>query len=91
MHVYLDGSSTISRTHAPLFLALITTLASTGLASIQPWAEDARYWQYRDEPVMLLGASDDDSLFQWPSPRLEAHLDALQSAGANYIRNTMSE
>ena len=82
----------MNRIHPQLSsLILIAILSHMGLASIQPWSEDPRYWQYRGEPVMLLGASDDDSLFQWPSPRLEAHLDALQAVGVNYIRNTMSD
>lgn len=39
--------------------------------------------------MLLLGGSDDDNLFQLP--RLEEHLDAIQAAGGNYIRNTMSD
>ena len=58
---------------------------------IKPYSENPRYWQYRGEPVFLLGASDDDNLFQWPSPDLERHLDAMKAAGANYVRNTMSD
>lgn len=45
----------------------------------------------RGKPVFLLGASDDDNLFQWPSPDLERHLDAMKAVGANYVRNTMSD
>ncbi len=56
---------------------------------IRPWDANPRYWQYRGRPVLLLGASDDDNLFQIPD--LEAHLDAMAAAGANYIRNTMSD
>ncbi|UCE48364.1 MAG: hypothetical protein JSW47_22555, partial [Phycisphaerales bacterium] len=59
--------------------------------SIKPWSENPRYWQYRGKPVFLLGASDDDNLFQWPSPDLERHLDAMRAVGANYVRNTMSD
>ncbi len=33
---------------------------------IQPWSEDARYWQYRGEPVLLVGASNEDNLFNHP-------------------------
>ena len=58
---------------------------------IKPWSENPRYWQYHGEPVFLLGASDDDNLFQWPSPDLEHHLDAMKAVGANYVRNTMSD
>ena len=56
---------------------------------IRPWEKNPRFWQYRGEPVLLLGASDDDNLFQLPD--LEAHLDAIRAAGGNYIRNTMSD
>jgi hypothetical protein len=40
---------------------------------------------------MLLGASSDDNLFQWPEEILIAHLDSMKAAGANYVRNTMSD
>ena len=55
---------------------------------IKPYTENARYWQYKGNPVLLLGATGDDNLFQMSG--LEAHLDLLQSVGGNYIRNTMS-
>ncbi|NOR67603.1 MAG: hypothetical protein GQ528_09635 [Woeseiaceae bacterium] len=58
---------------------------------IKPYSENSRYWQYRGKPLFLLGASDDDNLFQWPSPDLERHLDAMKAVGANYVRNTMSD
>lgn len=60
---------------------------------IQPWKEDPRYWQYQGEPVLLIGASNQDNLFNHPNIRdegLEAHLDEIISAGGNYVRNTMS-
>jgi hypothetical protein len=47
-----------------------------------------QYWEYGGEPVMLLGGSNEDNLFQIPG--LEEHLDLLVSAGGNYVRNTMS-
>jgi len=58
---------------------------------IQPWTENPWYWQYKGEPVMLLGASSDDNLFQWPAEKLIPHLDSMQSVGGNYVRNTMSD
>jgi hypothetical protein len=58
-------------------------------ARIRPWRDNPWYWEYRGAPVLLLGASDDDNLFQ--TPGLEAHLDDMVAAGANYIRNTMSD
>lgn len=56
---------------------------------IQPWAGNPSYWQYRGCPILLLGASKDDNLFQLPD--LKEHLDAMRAVGANYIRNTMSD
>jgi len=56
---------------------------------IQPWPKNPRYWQYRGQPVLLLGGSKDDNLFQIPD--LQEHLDEMARAGANYIRNTMSD
>jgi hypothetical protein len=56
---------------------------------ISPYAANPSYWQYLGQPVLLLGGSKDDSLFQIPD--LEEHLDAMAAAGANYIRNTMSD
>ena len=67
-----------------------TTVAVEGSTnSIQPWAENPRFWQYRGEPIWLLGGTVKDNLFQIPD--LEAHLDLLVEAGGNYIRNTMSD
>ena len=57
-------------------------------ARIKPWTADPRYWQYEVQPVLLLGGTKDDSLFQIPD--LKEHLDLLASVGGNYVRNTMS-
>lgn len=58
---------------------------------IRPWAENAWYWEYGGDPVLLLGGTDDDNLFQWPDEELRAQLDLLVSVGGNYVRNTMSD
>ncbi len=58
---------------------------------IQPWSENPWFWQFKGEPLMLLGASGDDNLFQWPEEILIPHLDSMVSVGANYVRNTMSD
>lgn len=77
---------------------LATALVCLGQAAraddsprIQPWSENPSYWQYKGKPVLLLGASDDDNLFQWPLEKLGPQLDAMVASGANYIRNTMSD
>ena len=55
---------------------------------IQPYPANRFYWQYRGQPVLLLGGSKEDNLFQVPD--LEAQLDLLASVGGNYLRCTMS-
>jgi hypothetical protein len=76
------------------WLVLLNTCASAfatedNAQRIRPWSENPQYWQYKGEPVVLLGGSDDDNLFQLPN--LEEHLDTLGRVGGNYIRNTMSD
>ncbi len=56
---------------------------------IKPWSENPRYWEYKGEPVLLLGGTREDNLFQIPD--LQEQLDLLTSVGGNYIRNTMSD
>jgi hypothetical protein len=65
--------------------------AAQGNASqgIRPWQENPWYWEYRGQPILLLGGSKDDNLFQIPD--LREHLDEMVTVGANYIRNTMSD
>lgn len=56
--------------------------------SIKPYEQNRFYWEYKGEPVLLLGGSVEDNLFQIPD--LEDHLDLLKAAGGNYVRCTMS-
>ncbi|MDF1574072.1 MAG: hypothetical protein P1P86_02630 [Bacteroidales bacterium] len=65
--------------------SVINAQEPTGL---QVSREFPQYWEYHGEPVLLLGGSDEDNLFQLPG--LEEQLDLLLSAGGNYVRNTMS-
>jgi len=55
---------------------------------IQPYAANPFYWQYQGEPVLLLGGSIEDNLYQIDN--VEAHLELLASVGGNYVRCTMS-
>ena len=71
-------------------LASAALAANAGEDRIQPWEEDPRYWQYGGEPVLLLGATDTDALFQWEEDPLVSQLDLLVESGGNYIRNVMS-
>jgi hypothetical protein len=94
-----------SKRSAMLLTVLLTgVLLMTGTARaeaqretdrIKPWPEDPRYWQYRGRPLLLIGASNEDNLFNHPivPPTGEAlpdHLDRMLAAGGNYVRNTMS-
>jgi hypothetical protein len=61
---------------------------------IQPYKQNSYYWQYKGKPVLLLGGSDQDNLFNHPQlggAPLAAQLDRLVAAGGNYVRNTMSD
>jgi len=64
-------------------------IADEDRSGLRPYAANPAYWQYHGRPVMLLGGSDDDNLFQLSG--LRDHLDAMKAAGGNYIRNTMSD
>ena len=55
---------------------------------IQVYKDNPYYWQYKGNPVLPLGGSVEDNLFQIPNIR--EHLDLLKSVGGNYVRCTMS-
>ena len=57
-------------------------------ARIQPWTNNPYYWTYKGKPVLLLGGSSEDNLFQVPD--VAEQLDKLAEAGGNYVRCTMS-
>jgi hypothetical protein len=84
-----------ARPALPAFaISVLLTLVESGLAAenpdrLRPHGEHRFYWQYDGKPVLLLGGSKDDNLFQLPD--LKEHLDAMAAAGANYVRNTMSD
>ena len=79
----------------PLLMPCLLTWIAVGDAAesipLKPWTENAWYWEYHGEPVLLLGGSDDDNLFQWAENDLIQQLDRLSAAGGNVIRNTMSD
>ena len=72
----------------PLILIAITV---SNAFAIEPWNQNRWYWSHHGKPVLLLGGSDDDNLFQWPREKLIPQLDRIVSAGGNVIRNTMSD
>jgi len=93
------GECTIMKTHMEFYHLTLIALAMLAYASslvqsdeagrIKPWSKNPRYWQFKGKPILLLGGSKDDNLFQIPD--LKEHLDAMHAIGANYIRNTMSD
>lgn len=87
---FLRHSRVVTVLSVVLYLTAEPGRTANGSRRIQPYPENPRYWQYQGRPVVLLGASDDDNLFQWHQDRLEKHLDLLASVGGNYVRNTMS-
>ena len=58
--------------------------------SISPYPKNPMYWQYKGEPILLLGGSSNDNIFQQAFIGLDEELDKLASHGGNYIRCTMS-
>ena len=69
-------------------LILNMTVLGVSQTSIQMSDQYPQYWAYKGKPVLLLGGTVEDNLFQIPD--LEAHVDLLKSVGGNYVRNTMS-
>lgn len=71
------------------FLALVfwpmMLLAQSGISISE---DNPRFWSYNGTPVLLLGGSVEDNLFQIEG--LESHLDQMEAVGANYVRCTMS-
>jgi hypothetical protein len=84
--VWVLGAFTVIATAMPAAVVTETD-------RIRPCDVNPSYWQYKSRPVLLLGGSDQDNLFNHPNlgpAGLEAHLDLLASVGGNYVRNTMS-
>jgi len=63
-------------------------MAQKSNGRIRPYEANPFYWQYRDKPVVLLGGSVEDNLFQVPD--IVEQLDTLAACGGNYVRCTMS-
>lgn len=82
------GGHRIAFNHMPTKDFSVSIVSRESPTDIRPCSEYPRYWEYQGSPVVLLGGSKDDNLFQLPD--LREHLDLLASVGGNYIRNTMS-
>ncbi len=55
---------------------------------LKPYGKNPFYWERHGRPLLLVGGSVEDNLFQIPD--LAAHLRLLADTGGNYIRCTMS-
>ncbi len=56
--------------------------------NIKIYKKNPSYFQYKGKPILLIGGSKEDNLFQ--IDKLNSHLDKLKQAGGNYVRCTMS-
>ena len=67
-------------------------VTNVGGRHIKPYSRNPNYWEYCGRPLLLIGGSDRDNIFQWAleGTKLTDHLDLLSSSGGNYIRCTMS-
>ncbi len=87
--VQLAGVTVLPENDEPYVFEEIAAIRTTDADRLQPYAANPYYWQYQGKPVLLLGGSWQDNLFNHPIG-LERHLDLLQSVGGNYVRNVMS-
>lgn len=76
-------------------LLLIAVIAFVSPCSaIEVYSKNPFYWSRDGKPILLLGGSGDDNLFQWAGAefgdKLSKHLDLLVSVGGNYVRNSMN-
>ena len=67
----------------------ISKAVAKGADCIKPYEKNPRYWQYKGEPILLLGGSKTDHIFL--AEDLKNHLDEIVQVGANYVRCTMSQ
>ena len=72
-------------------LAAISPFSTIAAERIKKSERYPQYWEYGGKPILLLGGSVEDNLFQIPDLiELVEQLDLLKKAGGNYVRNTMS-
>jgi hypothetical protein len=78
-----------------LFLSILCFTSSCNMPAseekydgIKVYPSNTWYWQFKQEPVLLLGASDYHNIFQRDD--IVDELELLQKHGGNYVRNTMA-
>jgi hypothetical protein len=80
---------TLGITAVVFLLSPVSFCRARSADRIKPYRENPKYWQYKSEPVLLLGGSKTDHIFL--AEGLKEHLDEMVGVGANYVRNTMSQ
>ncbi len=78
----------LKRFFIALFVLCTVSLGFGETGRIRVYEKNPRYWQYKGKPVVLIGGTVEDNLFQIAD--LKEQLDLLKSVGGNYVRNTMS-
>ena len=58
--------------------------------SIKEYSKNPSYLEYQGSPILLIGGTDDENVYQWPSSAKRKQLDTLVTCGGNYDRCTMS-
>ncbi|MBU1822901.1 MAG: hypothetical protein KKG00_15545 [Bacteroidetes bacterium] len=67
-------------------IGVATTLRAQ---DVIPYPKNPHYWQYKGQPVMLLGANKTDSPYLLPNQ--EAYYDSLARLGGNYTRYVVKQ
>lgn len=104
--LFISGCSKESTGFEKIYLLEDDYGNSGSSRGIKIYSENPWYWEYRGKPVLLLGGSYEDNMFQFPNwyyghntPglsvgmtdwTLEQHLDKLVEVGGNYIRGSLS-
>ncbi|UCD29641.1 MAG: hypothetical protein JSV03_03940 [Planctomycetota bacterium] len=87
----------MNRTWPGVSVVIGAAACSTSMSLAAPKADERiriyegnkYYWQYKGKPLLLLGGSDEDNLFNDPEMMMR-DLKNLQSCGGNFIRGTLS-
>jgi hypothetical protein len=90
MNIFRSWRNVYLMTAITLSAATCTKVqASRNENCIKPYKINPRYWQYKGQPVLLLGGSETDHIFLLDD--LKQHLDEIAQVGGNYVRCTMSQ
>lgn len=72
-----------------IFIMVVIAAMPCDANRIRPYIQNSYYWQYKGQPLLLIGGSKEDNLFQ--ESDLQSQLNEISNFGGNYIRNTMSD